>query len=232
MTEQKDQETPKLVVGSKGYYILPAWCSIESRNGSGVTDEVIERIAAEEQKLTALNDAEYKRRVEVVNAFKLESKKWFDEDWPSPAGKRRATILSNLSPERPPRFILSSNLKGTKERVAKEAAQKELERLMEQQKNAYTMKCIAYLVEKGYTVDSPEMANPTESAESVEFERLCAERIESIKKSGSISFNGDDNCENCSGWDGESRRCDCGNRRVSWSYDGGIDNMYIYGEAY
>jgi hypothetical protein len=26
----------------------------------------------------------------------------------------------------------------------------------------------------------------------------------------------DDGDEECGGWDGESRRCDCGNRRVYW----------------
>jgi hypothetical protein len=35
---------------------------------------------------------------------------------------------------------------------------------------------------------------------------------------GYIDFDGM-NCDeenNCNGWDGESRRCDCGNRRVYW----------------
>ena len=40
---------------------------------------------------------------------------------------------------------------------------------------------------------------------------------------GLVSFEGQ-NCNDylsegeaeCSGWDGESRRCECGNRRVSW----------------
>lgn len=51
-----------------------------------------------------------------------------------------------------------------------------------------------------------------------------------------IDFNGN-NCEDfpCRGWDGQSHRCDCGNRRVSWSsHDNGdfFLNPYIYGEAY
>jgi hypothetical protein len=29
-------------------------------------------------------------------------------------------------------------------------------------------------------------------------------------------FDGDDSCEDCRGWDGVERRCDCGNRRVGW----------------
>ena len=34
-----------------------------------------------------------------------------------------------------------------------------------------------------------------------------------------IDFEGDrSGCDDdCRGWDGQERRCDCGNRRVSWS---------------
>jgi chromosome segregation ATPase len=35
---------------------------------------------------------------------------------------------------------------------------------------------------------------------------------------GYISFDGDDYCEDCPGWDGFSHRCECGNRRMDW-YD-------------
>jgi len=34
--------------------------------------------------------------------------------------------------------------------------------------------------------------------------------------------------DGCSGWDGFSRRCECGNRRVSWEWDMGM----LYGQAY
>jgi hypothetical protein len=52
---------------------------------------------------------------------------------------------------------------------------------------------------------------------------------EMMKDRDWIKFSGDENCNNrCRGWDGRSRRCDCGNRRLSWEYNGG----YIYPEAY
>lgn len=35
-----------------------------------------------------------------------------------------------------------------------------------------------------------------------------------------VEFEGDWDCEGCFGWDGESRRCDCGNRRVYWQWTG------------
>lgn len=39
-----------------------------------------------------------------------------------------------------------------------------------------------------------------------------------------------DDEDECPGWDGYSRRCDCGNRRVDWEYDEDYD--YIYAKAY
>lgn len=62
------------------------------------------------------------------------------------------------------------------------------------------------------------------------FQELKQKEIEAIKKSGGfVSFAGDDNCEDCEGWDGEDSRCQCGNRRVSWAYEDGIG---LYAEAY
>lgn len=43
------------------------------------------------------------------------------------------------------------------------------------------------------------------------------ETVETMKKNlDFISFSGDDDCENCRGWDMESNRCECGARRVYW----------------
>jgi hypothetical protein len=39
---------------------------------------------------------------------------------------------------------------------------------------------------------------------------------------------GVDRCDECRGWDGRDRRCDCENRRVCWVVEDGI----AYGEAY
>jgi hypothetical protein len=48
------------------------------------------------------------------------------------------------------------------------------------------------------------------------------------------SFYGDDYCEDCGGWDGVSRRCECGNRRVEWVtadwHD--FENPSVLAEAY
>lgn len=44
-----------------------------------------------------------------------------------------------------------------------------------------------------------------------------------------IEFDGQ-NCDDCDGWDGEDRRCNCGNRRVDWVLSD--DKTYVYAEAY
>ena len=55
---------------------------------------------------------------------------------------------------------------------------------------------------------------------------------------GTISFDGM-NCNDylvpaeCDGWDGESRRCECGNRRVSWDIEKNLKGkFYATARAY
>lgn len=63
-----------------------------------------------------------------------------------------------------------------------------------------------------------------------------------IAAGGPYDFDGQ-NCDGygegddwvgCSGWDGDSRRCNCGNRRVSWqpSWDHSFEHPSLRGEAY
>lgn len=52
---------------------------------------------------------------------------------------------------------------------------------------------------------------------------------------GYIDFSGkncgdyeDENWTGCAGWDGEERRCQCGNRRVNWECDGDENDPASY----
>lgn len=58
-------------------------------------------------------------------------------------------------------------------------------------------------------------------------DRLVASKL-TAKHGALYDFDGK-NCEDCPGWDGKSKRCECGNRRVSWVL--GFDGKSIYGEA-
>ena len=45
-----------------------------------------------------------------------------------------------------------------------------------------------------------------------------------LDESEQFSFDGDGTCNDCNGdcsWDGIDRRCNCGNRRVSWAQEHG-----------
>lgn len=89
---------------------------------------------------------------------------------------------------------------------------------------------IAFLLERGKVFGTDFTSESAiDDAHSVKFDELVTKATHDGKLH---SFNGDDNCEGCSGWDGISRRCQCGNRRVSWSSEGDFTDMYIYGEAY
>lgn len=63
------------------------------------------------------------------------------------------------------------------------------------------------------------------------YDEAVAAAIKSLA-GGLISFGGDDNCEGCGGWDGKSRRCECGNRRVYWEHDKYKGKVYVYAQAY
>jgi hypothetical protein len=64
-------------------------------------------------------------------------------------------------------------------------------------------------------------------------EAILAGKVNGVDEFEGMNCNDYDEGTFCSGWDGESRRCDCGNRRVSWEtgqYDNG--KFYAYGVAY
>jgi len=95
---------------------------------------------------------------------------------------------------------------------------------------------VEWLLERGrqinvdFTVDrAVEVANEMAFTEAVD-----ARMIELRKSGDRVSFNGDEYCEGCDGWDGESRRCECDNRRVSWvrGWDHSFRNPSIEAEAF
>ena len=94
---------------------------------------------------------------------------------------------------------------------------------------------ILYLLEKrpdlkigkDYTI-----FNATDLADQLAFQIAVNTQIEEIGDHF-IEFIGDSNCEDCRGWDGFDRRCDCGNRRVNWEkdWDFSFKNPEIHAEA-
>jgi hypothetical protein len=87
----------------------------------------------------------------------------------------------------------------------------------------------AFLAARGKAVGVDyEARQAIEVANDIAFEEAVAAQKENH---GFVSFGGDDSCEGCSGWDMESHRCECGNRRVSWESDGDFEDMVVYAQA-
>lgn len=121
------------------------------------------------------------------------------------------------------------------EQQLKNEEKKKLDKLSELQVQNNRDEAVKWLLGKGKVYGTDFTAdNALETANEVAFEEKKAQEIESIKKTGFIDFCGSDNCEGCLGWNGEDRRCDCGNRRVDWTRDWQFDykDPQIYGEAY
>lgn len=116
--------------------------------------------------------------------------------------------------------------KDNDEKIAKEEKAKEVAK----QEQEYLNDAIKYCLEnnlvfgKDFTTE-----NAIRLAVDMAFHKEVEQRI---KDGGYFDFNGQ-NCDGpCSGWDGVSHRCDCGNRRVSWESSGGFKDLYVYAEAY
>jgi len=68
--------------------------------------------------------------------------------------------------------------------------------------------------------------------------KTAEEAADAAKKyaaeNGPIEFDGDSECVDCAGWGGERyRRCECGNRRVSWDIEKNPDGtFYAVARAY
>jgi hypothetical protein len=128
---------------------------------------------------------------------------------------------------------------GQKERIAKEKADKEAQvekiKQIEAEKNNLANEAIAYCIangrifgQDGFTIDTA-----ISIANDIAYIKEKAKREAEIGD-GYISFDGQ-NCEDeCAGWNPKDRRCECGNRRVSWTdgYYSDFRDMSIYAEAY
>lgn len=122
------------------------------------------------------------------------------------------------------------------DRIKMVKTKKEKEERESRQNEQQVMMCaqaILWLQAKGKVLGTDFFANDAVAqANDISSQEEITRRIQQIKESDTlIEFNGQ-NCDDCAGWDGESRRCDCGNRRVSWESGGTFLEPYVYGEAY
>lgn len=127
----------------------------------------------------------------------------------------------------------------TRERMAKEKAEKEaqmeLVKKREEDKTNLINEAIAYCIANGrvFNQDGLNIDTAITIANNIAFDKAVTTKENEIEDNF-IDFSGQ-NCEDeCAGWNPKQRRCECGNRRVSWSegYNSDFRDMEIYAEAY
>ncbi|XAI95815.1 hypothetical protein [Microcystis phage Mae-JY24] len=124
-----------------------------------------------------------------------------------------------------------------RERMAREAESKLQETKRREAaavQDALTSRAVAYLVARNLV---PGQDFTVGEALARALEIAGDERIrELVSKGGVVPFVGQ-NCDEiddrqCGGWDMQSHRCECGNRRVDWIVEGTFESPYVYAEAY
>jgi hypothetical protein len=126
----------------------------------------------------------------------------------------------------------------TRERIQKEKEdrekQTELIKQRELENSNLINEAIAYCLSNGRTFgDGLSVETAISIANDIAF-NLEVKRKEFKIGDDYIDFSGQ-NCEDpCNGWNPKDRRCECGNRRVSWTdgYSSSFKDMTIYAEAY
>ena len=93
-------------------------------------------------------------------------------------------------------------------------------------------RAVLWLKERGKELGKDyEATNAVKAADEIalneEIERRC-------KAETWHDFDGQNCIDPCVGWDGEQRRCQCGNRRVSWvrGYEHSFESPSVHAEAY
>jgi hypothetical protein len=91
------------------------------------------------------------------------------------------------------------------------------------EKNNTTLeeRAVTYLLARGKHLGIDfVLADAVDTANTIALAETVRAKIEHERPSGYFGFEGN---ECCRGWDGESSRCFCGNRRVSWGTEQYVD---------
>lgn len=145
-----------------------------------------------------------------------------------------AEVISRLESE----ALIAHRVKSTyetRDRIALEKEKKVIaeREALERETAAAVLKgeAIQYLIERGKKINVDfTVETAIQSANHLAFEY----EVGRLASDEPISFSGDDNCEDCSGWVPGNRRCECGNRRVDWveSWGHSFKTPSIYAEAW
>lgn len=207
-------------------YKYPAWYRMHlSDKALDITDETLEEWSKETEECNDYNKLIYKQAIQKFQqVISLATEVWGENS-------SEVRYLHKKSPTYYLSLSFQSDVSNKVNRIRDEKAKEIKKAGIIKERQELNDEAIGWLLIHGYKFGKDfNSETAIEFADELAFERECNRRIE---ENTFFSFAGD-NCEDCSGWDGESRRCDCGNRRVSWATGDGhsFKDPYIYAEAY
>jgi hypothetical protein len=127
-------------------------------------------------------------------------------------------LLGRLNEQCNSEYWVKRKFEDEDRRIADEQKKKEQDEQKREREAAaikYQQEAVIWLQERGKVLGTDfTLEDAVGQAEEIAFSEEVARRLNS---GGPFSFSGDDFCEGCDGWDGVSRRCACGNRRVGWT---------------
>lgn len=197
--------------------------------GSDPTADDLARLEAEATECDRLNTEAHKDLCARWDSLLADARKFYGSRF---AYKGKAPKGLLLSPENQRNRVLW--WRNDVERARKTADDLRLAEEYVREREILKVRAVLWLHARGKEPGrdyAPDKA--LEAANNIAFAEECARRTDKAQKEP-IEFSGQ-NCEGpCSGWDGESRRCECGNRRVSWSRDSlhTFEQPSISAEAY
>lgn len=182
-------------------------------NDSNSTRELIDIY---DQEMRKYNETIRKYNMDIIS-FSIKIVKYLEMFSIKNSKKQRSKVnLCDLILER---FTINKGLeysyhKDTDIRMLEKREKEIRDKENQKQYKELQIEAAKWLIDKGkkYGEDFTE-ETAIEIADNIAF----YEAVETMKKNlGFISFSGNDDCENCRGWDMESNRCECGARRVYW----------------
>lgn len=182
------------------------------------------------EDVVAHNEAIYEARCRLRKHYHMLSGSWFGSSFVDRGLKsflnKRETY--RVRQPRAPRDLraekIDALIKAQEEKKKREDAV-----IAELARSGKLEKAIQFLSERGKTVSVDyELGSAVFLANDIATGEAIEKRLES---GGMFDFDGQ-NCDECAGWDGRSRRCECGNRRVDWVSHGDFENPYVRGVAW
>jgi len=206
-------------------YTYPQWVRTSNSDRLKWTEEDWGNSRVEHEEHKNKNTEEYRSRLAIRKEIIAMTSLAYGEN---------SLVEKYLKRNEPPRWLqydIESAYRLWKEAKAEEAKK---DKIVEADKTEVKLneEAVIWLQTKGKVLGTDFNL---QDAISTANELAADEEIASLRASDELhSFVGEDNCEGCGGWDGSSHRCECGNRRVSWTVDSDMHSFKspcVYGEA-